>query len=196
MPTWRARVVYHRAMRTPFQSMSVSVATCLSLALLLGACTSSGDKKKDEDEEQGTPVGESVAEPPSEDAAGAAASDETPVTATRTIEEVRKAFDARKESFRRVNSARASSNAGTFTVTMTFATSGEVVECRMLATDFREDTAFNAAVMTEVWRVRIAPRPADAGEFTVNSYSIAFSARSEAAPAAPSMPILSPASPQ
>jgi hypothetical protein len=172
--------------------MSVSVATCLSLALLLGACSSSGDKKKDEDDEQATPV----AEPPSTDAADAATSDETPVTATRTIEEVRKAFDVRKESFRRVNSARASSNAGTFTVTMTFATSGEVVECRMLATDFPEDPAFNAAVMTEVWRVRIAPRPADAGEFTVNSYSIAFSARSEAAPAPPSMPILSPASPQ
>jgi hypothetical protein len=195
MPTARTRVVYHRGMRILSRYTIASAATSLSLALLLGACGSSGEKKKDEDDKEATPVGEAVGEPAAPEADGAAAPRETPVSATRTIEEVRKAFDVRKESFRRVNSARASANAGTFTVTMTFAPSGEVVECRMLSTDFREDTAFNAAVMTEVWRVRIAPRPADAGEFTVNSYSIAFSARNEAAAVPPSMPILSAPAP-
>ncbi|MGH8516515.1 MAG: hypothetical protein ACREUE_03545, partial [Panacagrimonas sp.] len=112
----------------------------------------------------------------------------------RRLDEVQKAFDARKEAFRRVNSARLSQHAGTLAVTVTFAPSGEVVECRMLSTDFRDDPAFNAAVIAEVWRVRIAPR-ADVAEFTVSSYPLAFSARSEATAAPPSVPIVSPPPP-
>jgi hypothetical protein len=78
---------------------------------------------------------------------------------------------------------------------VTFAPSGEVVECRMLSTDFHEDPAFNAAVMAEVWRLRLPPRPG-AGEFVVGRYPIVFSARSEAISAPPAMPIVSPPPPQ
>ena len=174
---------------------SMTAPSVLSLALLLGACSGSGDKKKKEDDEDVVTPSEAV-ETPAEKSA-TSDSNQTPARATgqgRALDEVQKAFDVRKESFRKVNSTRLSQNAGTLAVTVTFAPSGEVVECRMLSTDFREDPAFNAAVMAEVWRVRLAPR-ADVGEFTVASYPIAFSARSEAIATPPSMPIVSPVPP-
>ena len=122
-----------------------------------------------------------------------AASAPAPAAATpaRSLDEVEKAFEARREAFRRANSARRSQHAGAFNVTVTFAPTGEVVECRMLSTDFGDDPSFNAAVMAEVWRLRIPPRPG-AREFVVSSYPIAFSARSEAVETPPSMPIVSP----
>jgi hypothetical protein len=164
----------------------------LCLILLLVACSGSGDKKKDDAApKEVAAAGETVAEPGKDPAATESAVDGP--TSTRTLAEVEKAFGARKEGFRRANSARISQNAGTIAVTATFAASGEVVECRMLSTDFREDPEFNAAVMTEVWRLRIPPRAADAGEFILSSYPIAFAARTEAAAVPPSTPILSPA---
>lgn len=170
-------------MRTPL-SATIALAASLSLALLLSACAGSGDEKTND--EAGAPASETAAAPVKEEAAAAKSAAAAPA---RTLDEVEKAFDARKEAFRRVNSARLSQNAGGFNVTLTFAASGEVVECRMLSTDFRDDPAFNAAVMAEVWRVRIAPR-AGAGEFVVTSYPIAFSARSEAIATPPSMPVV------
>lgn len=148
-----------------------SLAFLLSTVLLLSACAGSGDKR--DTEEAAAAVGEVAAAAPAQAPAS-----------PRTLREVVDAFAARKASFEQVNSARVSRNAGTFDVTMTFAPSGEVVECRMLSTDFRDDPAFNAAVMAEVWRVRIEPRPG-LGEFVVNRYSIAFSARNEAVAAPP-----------
>lgn len=173
---------------------SLIAAFALSLNLLLAGCAGSGDEKKGDDEDI-RPTEKAVVAP--EGNSGAAGSIEAPTSTPssgRGLDEVQKAFVARKESFRRVNSARLSQNAGTLAVTVTFAPSGEVVECRMLSTDFREDPAFNAAVMAEVWRLRIAPR-ADVGEFTVASYPLAFSARSEAIAAPPSVPIASPPPP-
>lgn len=147
------------------------------LALVLGACAGTGEEKNAQADVAA--VAERGAEPANQQGESAPAPSNAALSA-RTLDEVQKAFDARKESFRRINSARLSQNAGTFNVTVTFAPSGEVVECRMLSTDFRDDPAFNAAVMAEVWRLRIPPRPGG-GEFTVSSYPIAFSARSEAA---------------
>lgn len=166
----------------------------LAVALTaLAACSSSGDKKKNDEDQDAATVAEAGAEgatPSGDGAEGDPAASALPITQ----EEVTKAFELRKEGFRRANAARMSQNAGKIVVTATFAPTGEVVECRMLSTDFREDPEFNALVMTEVWRVRIAPRPPQAGEFTVNDYSIAFSARSEAEQMPMSVPKLSPLS--
>ena len=183
-------------MRAPLFRSTVIIINVLfaASALLLGACAS---EEKKSDEADATPVSGEVANRTG--AATRAEAAATPTTASasssaRSLDEVEQAFDARKEAFRRVNSARASQHAGAFNVTVTFAASGEVVECRMLSTDFREDPSFNAAVMAEVWRLRIPPRPG-AGEFGVSSYPIAFAARSEAAATPPSMPIVSPPPP-
>ena len=171
---------------------TVLVLITLSLNLLLAACAGSADDQREQDDAAvQIPAAEGAA--PAAEARADAASPAGRVSA-RSLEEVEKAFEARREAFRHVNSSRLSQKAGTFNVTVTFAASGEVVECRMLSTDFHDDPAFNAAVMAEVWRLRLSPRPG-AGEFVVSSYPIAFSARSEAIVAPPSMPILSPPPP-
>lgn len=94
----------------------------------------------------------------------------------RTLAEARVAFDARKAGFLRANSLRASENGGKVVVTFTVTPDGEVVECRIVATDFR-DPAFNAAVVAEVWRLRLDQR--DVPEFTYAAYPIEFSSRAE-----------------
>lgn len=190
MPTDPSLVHYHPRMPTTTRLRSALLAVALTA---LAACSSPGAKKNDDEEKDAATVAAAGAESAgtSGDAAAAA-----PAVSTLPItqEEVTKAFELRKEGFRRANASRMSQNAGTIVVTATFAPTGEVVECRMLSTDFREDPEFNALVMTEVWRVRIAPRPPQAGEFTVNDYSIAFSARSEAEQMPMSVPKLSPLS--
>jgi zona occludens toxin (predicted ATPase) len=177
--------VYHRVMRRS----TIALAFCW-MALLLGACAGSGDEKKQQDADEHAPVVSQSGTATKAVAATAPAA----ATPARSLDEVEKAFEARREAFRRANSARRSQHAGAFNVTVTFAPTGEVVECRMLSTDFRDDPSFNAAVMAEVWRLRIPPRPG-AGEFVVSSYPIAFSARSEAVETPPSMPIVSPPPP-
>jgi len=186
MPAGVARLVYHRGMRTTAVASALVLPVVSSVMLLLSACASTGDGVETE-----APDMQETAAATSQATEVKAASDaaSTPLPPERLLEEVDKAFEARRESFRRVNSARMSQHAGRFDVTMTFAATGEVVECRMLSTEFRDDPAFNAAVMAEVWRLRIPPRPG-AGEFVVSSYPIAFSARSEAAAAvAPAPPV-------
>lgn len=161
---------------TAFPTLVLS--TTASLVLLLGACAGTGDVPEADDAvEPVAAATEAVAHAPVQAPGKKAAATKT--SPDDLLEEVDKAFEARRESFRRVNSARVSQNAGTFNVTMTFAATGEVVECRMLSTDFPDDQAFNAAVMAEVWRLRLPPRPG-AREFVVSSYPIEFSARSEA----------------
>ena len=174
-----------RRMRsTAFPALVLSTTT--SLVLLLGACASTGDAPEaDEAEEPAAAATEAVAHTPVQAQGKKAAA--TPTSPDQLLEDVDKAFEARREAFRRANSARASQNAGTFNVTMTFAATGEVVECRMLSTDFRDDPTFNAAVMAEVWRLRLPPRPG-AREFVVSSYPIEFSARSEAMATPPPTP--------
>lgn len=91
--------------------------------------------------------------------------------------DVQAAFAARQASLRWLNSNRVSQNAGTIMVSFVVAPTGQVVECRLVSTDF-QDPAFNAGVFAEVWRLYLGER--NVGEWTVTDYPIEFAAREPA----------------
>lgn len=96
-----------------------------------------------------------------------------PAAASRTIAELQQAFDKRRAWLRRLNSTRASANAGAIVLRLTVMPAGSVVECRIVSTDF-DDPAFNAAVVAQAWRLHLEPR--EVAEFTYPAYSLRFSA--------------------
>ena len=95
----------------------------------------------------------------------------------RRVADVQAAFAARQASLRRLNSSRASQNPGKIVVSFVVAPTGQVVECRLVSSEF-EDPAFNAAVFAEVWRLFLGER--NVGEWAVTDYPIEFVAREAA----------------
>jgi hypothetical protein len=137
----------------------------LAAAALLGVC---GCASRPEAREQQKET------PPPSSAEVVATSPTLPAKPMRSMDEVRKAFEARAPGLKRLNATRQSTNAGRIVVTFTVDPGGQVVECRILSTDF-DDRAFNAAVVAEVWRLWLEKR--DVGEFVVAEYPIEFTAR-------------------
>lgn len=114
-----------------------------------------------------------------------------PAPASRTIEELQQAFDKRRAWLRRLNSTRASANAGSIVLRLTVTPAGSVVECRIVSTDF-DDPAFNAAVVAQAWRLHLGPR--EVAEFTYPAYALRFSAPERTPGDAP--PLQPPPEPQ
>ncbi|THD03696.1 hypothetical protein B1810_09130 [Panacagrimonas perspica] len=101
----------------------------------------------------------------------------------RRVADVQAAFAARQASLRWLNSNRASQNAGKIVVSFVVAPNGQVVECRLISSDF-QDPAFNKAVFAEVWRLYLGER--DVGEWAVNDYPVEFAPREAAQGSVPS----------
>lgn len=162
-----------------------AVVVAFLCLLCLGACTTVPDEPDEPDE-----PGQATPTPAGPDPA-LAADEPAPAAAPRTIEELQQAFDKRRAWLRRLNSTRASANAGSIVLRLTVTPAGSVVECRIVSTDF-DDPAFNAAIVAQAWRLHLGPR--EVAEFTYPAYALRFSAPERTPGDAP--PLQPPPEPQ
>lgn len=181
-----------RSRRRPRAVNPIGAAALSALAALyVAGCASTPEAERDVQAQEASTAaagGSGTATVPAQSDVPVAAT--LPAVEGRRVADVQAAFAARQASLRGLNSSRASQNAGKIVVSFVVAPTGQVVECRLVSSDF-QDPAFNTAVFAEVWRLYLGER--NVGEWAVNDYPIEFAARETALPPAtnaPSAPIL------